>query len=493
MGARGIVCLSFRAGVLLAVALAAQGPEIQRARALLDARRFEEGEVAFRAILDARPGDLQARLGLANALLLQGRRVEALAEYETIARADPTHYGARLKAGELRWKLGYLDDAVRELRATVELRPSEPQGWRALGGALLDASGVMLGANQYRRDHLEESVRALQKALAGSPSDAGARVFLGTALRRLGREEDAILAYAEASRLDPRDARAPLALGEIHEARGDLEKALREFERAAEIASSDPRPHRGVGSVHLQRGDAAAAASSYRRALEIDPRMGEARYGLALALFRSGRPEEGRREMEQFRLSGGGQKLEDLQGRLRANPEDREARLALASRYLDRGDADAAVAHLRFLSATGSEDARVGTLLGFALLRLGDADEAEATFRGVVRAQPAVGLGWYGLGLALSPRGALAEAREAFARAAEVLPEDPRPSLELGRTELRLGDARAAEKALREAARLDETGREALLLLVDLFREEGKNDEEARAREELAARETRRP
>jgi spermidine synthase len=79
----------------------------------------------------------------------------------------------------------------------------------------------------------------------------------------------------------------------------DFEGALRNAERAIELSPDAIRAREIAGYLSMQRGDTAAAIEHFQAILAARPRETRARIDLATALIRSGRPAEGRAQLEE--------------------------------------------------------------------------------------------------------------------------------------------------------------------------------------------------
>ena len=74
--------------------------DLIRAQALSGMGRYEDAELLYRLWLKEHPGDKEAQMGLARALQRQGKRGEALAQYEKVKTADSLLAQAQLWASE---------------------------------------------------------------------------------------------------------------------------------------------------------------------------------------------------------------------------------------------------------------------------------------------------------------------------------------------------------------------------------------------------------
>lgn len=158
------------------------------------------------------------------------------------------------------------------------------------------------------------------------PNGAKWRLDRGLALEAAGHRDAALVAYRTVlmatpgvtdpesgvalgeTSLTPRDVRrhqqaaavACIKLGNAAATRQDLPLALRYFQGAAELEPAKSEALVNAGRVLLLNGRAEEAATWLRDALARDPRALPARYPLAQALFRMGRYDEARSQVDSL-------------------------------------------------------------------------------------------------------------------------------------------------------------------------------------------------
>jgi rhomboid protease GluP len=174
---------------------------------------------------------------------------------------------------------------------------------RGEGGAILDPRLTTTLGNFDP----EEMMQVLNEALRRDPNDAellGLRAQLHTAA---GRWQEAIRDYRAALAIDSDDATALnnvawILLEEAPSELRDREEAERLVKRALMLEPDNPYVLGTYGTARLRAGDFADAARNLARALESPRSPREAatdRFLLAIALARSGRPDEAREELRK--------------------------------------------------------------------------------------------------------------------------------------------------------------------------------------------------
>lgn len=165
------VCVAPALLVLLALpfqnsSLAGEAIGIERGRQAQAAGNYEEAALAFREVLEADPGNREARIGLARALSFSGDFEGGEREYRTVLSDHPEDVEARFGLADvLAWQKRY-GESKTYLSELARERPEDHGVWTRLGKVAL-WSGDEVAAKKH-----------FEKALALEPSDAEARKAL---------------------------------------------------------------------------------------------------------------------------------------------------------------------------------------------------------------------------------------------------------------------------------------------------------------------------
>ena len=239
-----------------------------------------EGAVAaFRKLLARQPADVEALLGLADALLLAGKTGEAEEAARRALAASPSYWAVHNKLGVVLVSTGRVEEAVAAFRRAVELAPENARCLVNLGSALVlagrldEAAGALrrsvaveptaealsaLGTVEYYRGRFDEAVAGYEKAVALSPGFSTLWVNLGDARRWSSSARDrapeayarAIEAANEELRVNPKDVDAHLALASSFAKTGRPRKAAPHV--AAALAARPGEPRRPVPGGRLR-------------------------------------------------------------------------------------------------------------------------------------------------------------------------------------------------------------------------------------------------
>jgi tetratricopeptide (TPR) repeat protein len=156
-------------------ALAGPTPDLQAhgflADLLLDAQKYDEAIVEYRAYLQTFPNRTAAIMNMGIALSSVHKPVEALAAFRRAADQAPSNRLARVNLTQMLLETGQFDAAAKEASQVISLAPRSPIGYDLLGQALASQKD-MAGAR-----------RAFDQALQIDPKYAPARENLKRVIR----------------------------------------------------------------------------------------------------------------------------------------------------------------------------------------------------------------------------------------------------------------------------------------------------------------------
>jgi Flp pilus assembly protein TadD len=328
---------------------------LEQAVARLRTGDLAGAEARLKAVLDAVPGDADARHLLGLVAFRRGRYEEACEAIGAAVALRPDVALYRGNLGRARAAAGRLEEAEEALGAAIACEPGHAD------------FHYDLGLVRARRGRTEEAVACYRAAIAREPAHAEAHNNLGSALASLGRRDEAEASYRAAIGHDPGLAEAEANLGGLlcRIARWDeAEAALR---RALELAPDFPEALNSLGTALMARRAFGEAEACLRRALALAPDYAEAYNNLGALLHAMGRFDEAEAALGKA---------------LGLRPEYAEAM----------------------------------TNLGNALVALGRLGEAETTLRAALRLRPGEAETEYSLGVALLAGGRLREGWAGFER-----------------------------------------------------------------------------
>jgi protein O-GlcNAc transferase len=275
----------------------------------------------FRAAPVSGRGDAQASLGPALDHHRAGRLAEAEAAYRDILRADPGNIDAMHFLGVVAYQQGRLDDAERLVRDALALSADNAPAHNNLGNILdrlgrtadaaasfaravalqpdyVDALANLAGMRAARGEH-DEAEALCRKALALVPGLPRVQLLLGRTLHLRGECREAIECYRRAIAAEPAHAQAHAALATALLESGEFDAAISAYRAAAALDPGAADVHSNLGNALMQAGRLEEAAASCRRALALDPRFAPALCNLGAILERRGELDEAIAAYEQ--------------------------------------------------------------------------------------------------------------------------------------------------------------------------------------------------
>ncbi|HUF12776.1 MAG TPA: DUF4388 domain-containing protein [Longimicrobiales bacterium] len=238
-----------------------------------------------------REGDVQEARNLAVAFYRAGMTEEATREYRKVLELRPNDLDAKHHLALMALHAGEYRDALRRLKSLVE--ESGP-GW----SPFMNMAQVLM-----RLGRAPEALLVLQEAEAlrpGTPAAALTRAEASLQARHLAESTEALALYRERERDEAkRPARYYYAAALTAAASGDLGEAAR---LAKEGLARHPHVaplHLVAGAVAERRNELEAARESYRTALEEDPQLVQAHKDLGDVAYRLGLHDEAETHYER--------------------------------------------------------------------------------------------------------------------------------------------------------------------------------------------------
>src|SRR6478752_7418776 len=213
-------------------------------------------------------------------------------------------------------------------------------------------------------------------------------------------------------------------------------EVLRSFARR--IDPSDAGAHNNLGVLYYNKGLYEEAVSAFMRGLELDPKMQVAQRNLEIAYFNTGYYDK---------------RVAELAERLRARPDDRDARWELGRTHAllgqtsdavaerTNGDLDRALGYLERALSLDPSSSLVNFYIGEVLYNRGVNEGALAALRRAVELNPHNPDAYYLMGFVLGDMGRHEEAREVTRRAIQLNPTLSRAQANLA-IEQKNGDER---------------------------------------------------
>lgn len=251
-------------------------PWLERGQRALDAGDLSTAERELRLAFALAPSDEHSARSLAEVLRRAGRLDESAGVYEQLLAARPGHLDASLGLAAARRAQGRLADAAEALDRVEPLYPGSYALLTNLGHL---ETQLARGSEANIAARLGRARVLLQRAVALEPRRPQAHAALAECWWRFGDAEQALESIDRALALDPAcDYRAwrgllLFDLRRLEEAEGELHQAL--------LRCPDHRSALlSLGGVQVDLGRPKQAADTWSRLLELDPNNEQARTNL---------------------------------------------------------------------------------------------------------------------------------------------------------------------------------------------------------------------
>ena len=284
------------------------------------------------------PGDVSARLLLAQALLAAGQTNAAEEQYQSVLQHSPNNYIALAQLGNLYERAGRLDEAEPLLARSVKHSRGEPElrmEWAAVLAQLhrfSAASHALAGVPAPSSGDARMMFFRLKAAIAEGLGDSAAAardmesalalhaddpdLQLATAMAQLNaRNWGRALKLAQPVFSQTRNPAAGLVVLEAQLAlRQDAHQTLASLRALALPADREAELRQRLAHTLLSHGDFAEAVADLRRAAELQPSNPDLMFDLALAQFKAGQGKGALQTAEQLKSLRDSAELEDLLG-----------------------------------------------------------------------------------------------------------------------------------------------------------------------------------
>jgi tetratricopeptide (TPR) repeat protein len=194
------------------------------------ARKWDDAEITYQAVLALKPDDVDALINLARAIWRARQDMAALELFTRARTLEPDNLAAWLGIAGVYRDQGSEEEARYWYTLVTQRFPDSPLSWLALGRVELAFCGRPAAAEPYVRRAIE---------------------------------------------LDPALAEAHALLGQYYYWKKDLAEAMAELELATQLDGSDPLFHQVLGDVYLDAGKLTQARTEYQAVITLG---GDERY-----------------------------------------------------------------------------------------------------------------------------------------------------------------------------------------------------------------------
>jgi tetratricopeptide (TPR) repeat protein len=338
-------------------------------------------------------------LVLGDLLARTNRSADAAKRREALRLAPATEAKLTLALGQAAADRGSHELARELILPLVERHPDNLYAWQVLALSALELG--KLSETRAAMQHLSERAKEpevqllaarlglasgletaptaqLRALLAATPADqahtrAKLRRYLAEALVAQRKFDEARAELASLLAEQPGDVEGSLALAELEVERGEQARAVEVLSTLSDHHGQLARAYQILGRAELGAGQLDAAEQSFRRLWELAPHEPDARYGLAVALWRQGQSGQSRRLLE---------------GNVRRFPTHVESVELMATLYEQSSGAADAKAFLLDHGRKHPDSPEIASVEGDWLLRHADAERGLAAYRRALSSNP---------------------------------------------------------------------------------------------------------
>ena len=260
------------------------------------------------------PGNLNARILLAESYLAERAPDLALEQLKAVLAGQPKDYRAYVLKGTASLLKGDLKTAKTAFSHAIEIRPDDPTAYYRLAmvsrheGRYEETTKLLDKVLALKPDHipslaakvslslaqgqptqalsfLDEQVREHEKNLALAPVLHEMR---GTVLSSQKNYEEAEGAFKKALHLNPNLIGPYVALANLYLTKHETDKAIVQYKEILEKRPRFIQAHMALGAIYDAEGKASKAKEMYEKALEIKPYFAPAANNLAWLLLEQG-------------------------------------------------------------------------------------------------------------------------------------------------------------------------------------------------------------
>lgn len=427
---------------------------------------------------------------LGNTYLALDNQAQAAAHYDRALQMEQNLVGALVGQAVIARSNGDTEAADRLLSRAVEANPDSPLAWRARGNFLQMVGKPADAAGAYDRSIASET--------GATPIADG----LITRVNRVSVLLDAGETELAAQRLEQLKASFPnhpvvrLLTGRVAYARGDYDAAESELREYLADIPNDLRGFALLGAVNFSQNHLRQAEMYLQRAVRANVGGDMAARLLAETQLRLNKPGEAMRALGAF---GGDSEIDPalaaMYGRAQlglgdtaaaldyfergaaAGELDPAVSLTLAAGFFSAGEYDRAVDVLEAMPETGDARYRREALMMAAHIQDGDPDSAVAVGDRLLTENPDDATALATVGVMRHTLGDTAGARQAFERALSIDAGHRAAGFALSRMEIEAGNARTAERLLRNTLEAHPDYVPALATLAGVLAEQDRLDE----------------
>ena len=331
----------------------------------------------YQAEAKAKPNDANLQLILGHIQKRLGKDTDAVTAYQRAAELSNNNYYAFFALGKIYVTLRQHEDAIRELTKAATLSEKAQD----VPPEELTDIYKSLGHAYFRRDKIDDAIKAWQKISELDPSDIFARIELADLFREQELYEQAIEQHQDIIKLkkdDPyRICLSRREIGNIYEAKAEYQNAIASYDEALSLTAPGnwlrkDLQHRIIG-IYAADSNWKGLIEYYQAKLEDTPNEPELLGLLAAAYIEDQQQEEG---IKTYRKG------------VELAPTDTNLRLNLISALRNSEKYAEAAEEYEAISQQDPDNFGVYRELGELYLHLDDEEKARSTYQRMIDRSP---------------------------------------------------------------------------------------------------------
>jgi tetratricopeptide (TPR) repeat protein len=397
-------------------------------------------------VLDMEPGNVHARLGLADVYSKSNRPDDAIFELTTAALSDPSNKEIHKNLAVLYQLKGDKNLADREM-LLAGLKPQD---------ADIDKL-IQQGDLQYLARNYDKAIEAYETVLKKRPSWPDALEKLGDAQMAAGRDDEAAKAYLQTLSLDQSNPSIHYTLGILYERKGLLDKAESEYRKSLRYNPANSDARRRLADIYTLRGNSPQAIAEYREMIKL-------RGDNPLLHFKLARVYE--KNKDYFEA------ITEYQTAIKLAPDNLEVRKELAALCIRRSILGEAETQYKEILKLKKDDRDARHVLASLYVKQKKYDDLLSLMKEGVEEFPRDPDSHYKLGVMYEFKKEYASAITQYQEAISLKSDHVKAMKALGRLYIKTGDIEKA-KGLLEAARTADPNITGPTQLLNSLRDEG--------------------
>jgi tetratricopeptide (TPR) repeat protein len=265
-------------------------------------KKYDDAGSVFRKAYDADPANLKGLMGQAEALLLAGKKEEAIAVIQAEITRFPARNDLKHTLGDMQMRAGQVDQAIQTYQNLMPVYKDNPKNESELYARVADA--------YIRKKNFASATEQLRKAHDLTPDSIQILNMLALLLENSGNHAEAKKLYLDSISRKQDDPEALNNLAYLMaETGGNLDEALTLATRAKQKLPNYLEISDTIGWIYLKKNLADSAIDIFKELTAKAPGNATYHYHFAMAFMQKGDKANARKECEDA---------------LKAKPKDKE-------------------------------------------------------------------------------------------------------------------------------------------------------------------------